>query len=88
MTAVKWPHAGINRRALESILLELGGTIDRPRRTGEVVYRHRLVVGRVCGNGRRKDSTREQVAFVQRAYREVERFAVQPGVGSQFRVAG
>lgn len=69
----KWPHPGINQRDLESILLELGGSISPRRRTGEVLYRHPLVPGSVRGNGRRKDSTREQVAFVQRAYREMER---------------
>lgn len=75
----KWPHPGINQRALEDILLELGGTITSRRRTGEVVYRHRLVAGCACGNGRRKDATREQIAFVQKAYRAVERSHEHPG---------
>lgn len=69
----KWPHQGINQRALEDILIELGGTVTFPRRTGEVDYHHHLVVGSVRGDRRRKDATRQQVTFVQRAYRAVER---------------
>ena len=64
----KYPHNGMNRRELDKILVELGGTIEYPRRTGEAIYRHPCLPRPVRVNNRRKDSTRELVAFVREAY--------------------
>lgn len=56
--------AGINRRDLDRILLRLGGTIEFPRRTGDVLYRHPLLPHPARANARRKDASRHLVLFV------------------------
>jgi hypothetical protein len=61
------PHNGINRRELDRIFQELGGTIERVRRTGEALYRHREVPRPVRVNDRRKDASRALVALVRAA---------------------
>jgi len=69
----KYPHNGMNRRELDSIILELGGTIEYPRRTGDALYRHRSVPHPVRVDNRRKDSTRALVALARAAYDAVGR---------------
>lgn len=64
----QYPHNGMNRRELDRIFSELGGTIEYPRRTGDALYRHRSVPQPVRVNNRRKDATRELVALVRAAY--------------------
>ena len=61
----KYPHNGMNRRELDRIILELGGTIDYPRRTGDALYRHCAVPHPVRVNNRRKDAPRELVALLK-----------------------
>jgi hypothetical protein len=63
----------MNRRELDSIILDLGGTIEYPRRTGDVLYRHPAVAHPVRVNNRRKDSTRALVALARLAYDAVHR---------------
>lgn len=67
----KYPHNGMNRREIDSIILELGGTIEYPRRTGDALYRHPSVPHPVRANNRRKDSTRALVALARAAYEAV-----------------
>lgn len=69
----KYPHNGMNRRELDSIIIELGGTIEYPRRTGDALYRHRAVPHPVRVNNRRKDATRALVALARAAYDAVHR---------------
>jgi len=69
----KYPHNGMNRRELDRIILELGGTIEYPRRTGDALYRHRSFPHPVRVNNRRKDATRELVALARAAYDAVRR---------------
>jgi hypothetical protein len=64
----KYPHNGMNRREIDSIIIALGGTIDYPRRTGDALYRHPSVPHPVRVNNRRKDSTRALVALARAAY--------------------
>src|SRR3546814_2061855 len=35
--------AGMNRRELDRALVDLGGTVEFPRRSGDVLYRHPLL---------------------------------------------
>lgn len=69
----KYPHNGMNRREIDSIILDLGGTIEYPRRTGDALYRHPAVSRPVRVNNRRKDSTRALVALARAAYDAVYR---------------
>jgi hypothetical protein len=59
-------HRGIAQRDLVAYVIELGGVAEKPRRTGEVRLSHRAVQRPVLINGRRKDSSREAVAWVRR----------------------
>jgi hypothetical protein len=72
----------MNRRELDSIILELGGTIEYPRRTGDALYRHRSVPYPVRVNNRRKDSTRALVALARVAYDAVYRDCQERDGGS------
>lgn len=67
----KYPHNGMNRRELDSLIIELGGTIEYPRRTGDALYRHPSCPHPVRVNNRRKDSTRALVALARAAYHAV-----------------
>lgn len=71
----KYPHNGMNRRELDTIIRELGGTIEYPRRTGDAIYRHPAFPRPVRVNNRRKDSTRAVVALARAAYDAVDREA-------------
>jgi hypothetical protein len=62
---------GMNRRDLDRILLRLGGSIEFPRRTGEVLYRHPLMAKRARANARRKDASRHLVHFVREVLGQV-----------------
>jgi hypothetical protein len=64
----RYPTNGMNRRELDAIIIELGGTIEYPRRTGDALYRHPAVAHPVRVNSRRKDSTRALVALARAAY--------------------
>lgn len=44
-----------DRRRFDRLWLSLGGTIENLRRTGEVVYCHRLFTHPIRANDRRKD---------------------------------
>ena len=68
------PHlgGGINRRHLDQLLLNLGGSVANLHRTGEVQYSHPTIVQRPRGDGRRKDAPRHLVAFVRRVQRARE----------------
>lgn len=68
-------HYGMNRRELDRIFISLGGEIVRPRRTGEVRYRHPLLHEQPRADGRRKDAPNHLVRFVL----EVERRSGHPG---------
>lgn len=67
----QYPHNGMNRRELDTIFYELGGTIEYPRRTGEAIYRHPCSPRPVRVNNRRKDATRELVSLARAAYEAV-----------------
>jgi hypothetical protein len=56
---------GMNRRDLDRIFLQLGGSIEFPRRTGEVLYRRPLMTRPARANARRKDASRHLVHFVR-----------------------
>lgn len=65
MKNTKYPNQGINRSELDEILIGVGGQVERPKRTGEVIYRHPLMKKTVRGNARRKDAGRALVIFVR-----------------------
>lgn len=56
---------GMNRRELDRIFEQIGGSIERPRGTGEVLYRHPLMARCARANARRKDASRHLVHFVK-----------------------
>ena len=56
---------GVNRRALDRILLRFGGTVADVRRTGEVRYSHPFVEAKPRANKRRKDAPNHLVDFVR-----------------------
>lgn len=62
---------GMNRRDLDRILMQLGGGIEYPRRTGDVLYRHPLVAQPARANARRKDASRHLVRFVKEVLRRI-----------------
>ncbi len=64
-------HHGMNRRALDHILIELGGSIRFLPRTGELQYSHPLLSNRPRTNARRKDASRHLTSFVMAAERLV-----------------
>jgi hypothetical protein len=55
----------MNRRELDRIFEQIGGSIERPRGTGEVLYRHPLTARCARANARRKDASRHLVHFVK-----------------------
>jgi len=57
-------HHGMNRRALDHILIALGGSIRFLPRTGEVQYSHPVLPNRPRANARRKDAPRHLTSFV------------------------
>jgi hypothetical protein len=59
------PCQGVDRRHLDRLFRELGGTISFPKRTGEVRYWHPLVRRYATANGRRKDAPRHLVEYVR-----------------------
>lgn len=63
---------GINRRHLDRLLRDLGGSVVSLHRTGEVQYSHPAVDERPRADGRRKDAPRHLVAFVHRVQRTQE----------------
>lgn len=60
------PHYGINRRELDRLLSELGGSAVFLRRTGEIAYSHPALPERPRADGRRKDAPFHLVRFVRR----------------------
>ena len=62
---------GINRRELDQILVDLGGAVEFPRRTGDVLYRHPLLAQPARANARRKDASRHLVQFIKEVQRRV-----------------
>jgi hypothetical protein len=63
---------GINRRHLDRLLLDLGGSVIPLNRTGEVQYSHPALDERPRADGRRKDAPRHLVAFVRKLQRAQE----------------
>ena len=70
--AVKNPTQAMDRSELDVIFLGIGGHIEFPRRTGEVIYRHPKLRHVARANGRRKDSTRHLVNYVRAVIRAME----------------
>jgi hypothetical protein len=68
---MKYPHYGINRRELDSMLVDLGGDVIPLSRTGEVQYRHPCLSATPRGDGRRKDAPMHLVKFVRRVMDEL-----------------
>lgn len=64
--------SGMNRRDLDAVLEELGGTVDTVPRTGEVRYRHPNIPEQPKADGRRKDAPRHLTSFVRRVERLME----------------
>ncbi len=62
---------GINRRELDRILIDLGGAVGFPRRTGDVLYRHPLLAQPARANARRKDASRHLVQFIKEVQRRL-----------------
>jgi len=62
-------HGGMDRRQLDALLCDLGGSVTVIPRTGEVQYSHPMIAERPRANGRRKDAPRHLVAFVHRVER-------------------
>jgi hypothetical protein len=60
---------GVNRRDLDRLLVNLGGTVRALARTGEIQYSHPMLPERPRADGRRKDAPRHLVAFVHRIER-------------------
>jgi hypothetical protein len=60
---------GVNRRHLDQLLRNLGGSVASLHRTGEVQYSHPAISERPRADGRRKDAPRHLVAFVHRIQR-------------------
>jgi hypothetical protein len=60
---------GVNRRHLDRLLRNLGGSVVPLHRTGEVQYSHPAIAERPRADGRRKDAPRHLVAFVHRVQR-------------------
>jgi hypothetical protein len=57
-------HHGMNRKALDTQLIALGGEVLSLRRTGEIVYRHPTLARRPRANARRKDAPLHLTMFV------------------------
>ena len=78
---MNYPHDGMNRRDLDRVLRDLGGSVVPIKRTGEIQYRHPLMQNRPRANGRRKDAPRHLVAFVLEIIRIREAYPTL-GIGS------
>jgi hypothetical protein len=62
--AFRWPlHGGMARREFEQFVWAVGGTVESPRRTGEILYRHRLMQQPARANARKKDATRHDLTW-------------------------
>ncbi len=62
---MQFPPNGIDRGSLDQVFTKLGGHIEFPRRTGEIVYFHAIVGWPARANARRKDASRHLVRYVR-----------------------
>ena len=63
---------GINRRHLDRLLRNLGGSVVSLNRTGEIQYSHPMLAETPRADGRRKDAAMNLVMFVRRVLRGQE----------------
>jgi hypothetical protein len=60
------------RRVFESFVTAVGGSVEKVRGTGEVLYRHPLMEVPARANGRKKDTTRHAIVWGRQLERRLE----------------
>ena len=65
-------HHGMARRVFNSFVTAVGGTVEKVPGTGEVLYRHPVMEMPARANGRKKDTTRDDIVWGTRLKRRLE----------------
>ncbi len=65
-------YCGMARREFERFVAAVGGTVERVRRTGEVIYRHPLMEKPARANCRKKDTTRHDITWGRELQRRLD----------------
>ena len=63
---------GVNFRTALRLARSLGASVEEPRRTGEVRFRHGLMERSVLASGRRKDAPRAVTGWLRELARRIE----------------